>query len=119
MKQLFYVFLIAILFVSCSSEQDQVPSVGKIESELRDIWVLQEMQGFVVDTTTFPIEIARLEVNPIDSTLMGTTGCNNINGLMIAKEDRSLQFGPIASTKKYCIEVPEAQFLSVPDPLAL
>ncbi len=111
MKHLLHVCLITLFISSCGSEQDQVTTVGKVESELRDIWVLQEMQGFVVDTTTFPIDIARLELNPADSSMMGTTGCNNINGLMIAKDDRSLQFGPIASTKKYCIEVPEAQFL--------
>lgn len=111
MKHIFHFLFVVTLISSCGSEQDQLPAVGNAESELRDIWILQEMYGFVVDTATFPNEFPRLELNPLDSSMMGTTGCNNINSTLIALEDRSIQFGPIASTRKYCIDVPEAQFL--------
>lgn len=97
--------------MACQSSNNQAPEVSKAESDLRDIWVLTFMDGVPVDSTTFPHELARLELNPRDSSVMGTTGCNNLTGTMIADEEGSLRFGPIGTTKKYCMDVPEAHFL--------
>lgn len=108
--------LLSATLISCNISQtnpNQVPAnkVSASERDLRDIWVLEWMEGHAVDSTTFPQELPRLELNPRDSTVMGTTGCNNLNGKLTVADNGSLRFGPIATTKKYCMNVPEPAFL--------
>lgn len=111
MKQFLIAIILSTTFIACQSGRNTAPEVTKAENDLRDIWVLSFMEGVPVDSTTFPRELARLELNPKDSSVMGTTGCNNLMGKMIADEQEKLTFGPIGTTKKYCVDVPEAQFL--------
>ncbi len=111
MKSFLAIFTVLVL-VSCNaSKTTDNHTISKAESELHDIWVLTFMYGHAVDSTTFPFELARLELNPGDSSVFGTTGCNNLNGQIVVGKKDSITFGPIGTTKKYCLDVPEAAFL--------
>jgi len=111
MKQLLIAIILSSSFIACQSSSKTTSEVSQAERDLHDIWVLTFMEGIPIDSTTYPEEIARLELNPKDSSVMGTTGCNNLTGTMIADEQGSLLFGRIGTTKKYCMKVPESHFL--------
>ena len=111
--------IISLLIVlhSCSnSESAQTTdspqsTVSQVEKDLRDIWVLSWMQGVDLDTISFPDGRPNLELNPIDTAALGFTGCNNLNASLYTSNDGALSFGPLATTRKYCLGIPEAQFL--------
>jgi heat shock protein HslJ len=111
MKRIPFVFLIPVIIISCQPTKTPSHEISTVEKDLRDIWVLTFMANTAVDSTTFPMGRAQLEINPIDSSIVGSTGCNNLVGTMIAAGQDSLRFGPLATTKKYCMGVAEAQFL--------
>jgi len=111
--------LLILAFIAaqaCSTPKNETgkataPATTEAENQLRDIWVLQWMDGQTVDTLTFPNELPMLELNPRDSTVMGFTGCNRLNGSISASDDGQITFGPLATTKMYCVNIPEAAFL--------
>lgn len=104
-----------LVIAACSSSKNEAATgnneVSKAEQQLHDIWVLQWMEGYAVDSTTFPQELPRLELNPADSSVVGFTGCNNLNGNITCTDDGQLSFGAIGTTRMYCEIVPEPAFL--------
>ncbi len=105
-----------IAALACSTPKNETgkataPTTSEAENQLRDIWVLQWMDGQTVDTLTFPNELPMLELNPSDSTVMGFTGCNRLNGTIAASDNGQITFGPLGTTKMYCVNIPEAAFL--------
>jgi heat shock protein HslJ len=108
--------LLLLGFIACSSPTGETiknssSDITEAEKQLRDIWVLTWMDGFAVDSATFPNQLATLELNPSDSTVMGTTGCNRLNGSIFASKDGAITFDEIGTTRMYCDAVPEAAFL--------
>jgi heat shock protein HslJ len=85
--------------------------VGAVERDLHDIWVLEWMEDHTVDSTTFPQELPRLELNPRDGTVIGTTGCNQMRGKLTVANKGSLTFSDIVTTLILCENVPEPAFL--------
>lgn len=108
--------LLMLGLFACSSTNSETgkisaPEPTEAEKQLRDIWVLTWMEGFVVDSTNFPSEVATLELNPRNSSVMGTTGCNRLNGSISATDNGGITFGEMGTTRMYCDAVPEAAFL--------
>ncbi len=108
--------LALIAFQACLTPKNEtgkaaIPVVSEAENKLRDIWVLHWMDGQTVDTITFTNDLPMLELNPRDSTVMGFTGCNRVNGTISANDDGQITFGPLGTTKMYCVNIPEAAFL--------
>ena len=115
MKSMLLSVLLLGLF-ACSSPKNETGKTSaseptEAEKQLRDIWVITWMEGFVVDSTTFPSQLATLELNPRDSSVMGTTGCNRLNGSISATDNGGITFGELGTTRMYCDAVPEAAFL--------
>ncbi|MDJ0719618.1 MAG: META domain-containing protein [Prochloraceae cyanobacterium] len=92
-----------------SIEVNEVSSAA--QRDLQGTWVLEWMEGNAVDSTTFQQGLPRLEFNPGNSTVVGYTGCNNLNGQLTVGDNGSLTFGPIVTTSLFCQNVPEPAFL--------
>ncbi|ACS79096.1 META domain-containing protein [Maridesulfovibrio salexigens] len=73
---------------------------------LNDIWIAEQVDGIVV---TDKISAPRLEINIAKMKVMGTDGCNYINGGIITLTNSELVFSPVAGTKKMCFD------MTVPD----
>lgn len=74
-----------------------------IDKRLRinDIWFLTSIKGEAIETTQNK-KIPRIEFNVAKMKVMGTDGCNNFNGSIKNLETETIEFGPIASTRKFC-----------------
>lgn len=71
---------------------------------LNDIWVLEAIQGETIALTS-DTERPRLEIQLADMRIMGTDGCNGYFASIDFIDEQKIQFGPIASTRKYCAEM--------------
>ncbi|HLT53233.1 MAG TPA: META domain-containing protein [Flavobacteriaceae bacterium] len=69
---------------------------------LHDIWVLETMNGKVLDETNYPKEKPSMEINTTTNTFTGNTGCNIMNGKLFF-EPALLRFTDIVTTKKLCM----------------
>ncbi len=69
---------------------------------LQDIWVLTSMQGDSITLNGPAKEIPRLEISLTQGRVTGTTGCNQLNGSVVA-DTRRILFGPLATTKMACM----------------
>lgn len=71
---------------------------------LNDIWVLEAIEGETI-TLTQDTERPRLEIQLAEMRMMGTDGCNGYFASIDYIDEQKIQFGPIASTRKYCAEM--------------
>ncbi len=83
------------------------------QRDLEGTWMLEWMEGHAVDSTTFGQGLPRLEFNLGNSTVVGYTGCNNLNGQLNMADNGRLTFGPIVTTFLFCPNVPEPAFLDL------
>lgn len=115
-------FLFALLVTilggwGCKSQKNsnlppqKTDSLDDAEKHLRDIWVLEWMENLDVDTMNFAGGIPILELQPKDSTALGTTGCNNLNTKLIVEKDNKLSFKWLSTTKMYCLNSAEPTYL--------
>ena len=72
---------------------------------IHDIWVATHINGEDIPKTNAPT----LEVNTTEMRVMGSNGCNNYNGQIKTLTAKTIAFGPIASTRKMCMD------MTVPD----
>ena len=74
-------------------------------------WELIKISGLNIDTIDYhsgkPFIIFNLENN----TISGYSGCNKIGGNCEIRPD-SLKMGMIMSTKRFCMNIPEPEFLT-------
>ena len=70
---------------------------------LHDIWVLIELNGKPVVAASAQREAPRLEIMLTEGRVVGTTGCNRLNGSVKA-DTRRIQFEPLATTKMACLD---------------
>lgn len=68
---------------------------------LQDIWVLERLNGKPMSSSDFGRELPMLEINSIENTFSGSTGCNRMNG-GIFYEKGKLRFIKIATTRMMC-----------------
>ncbi len=69
---------------------------------LQDIWVLTNMQGDSITADGPARTIPRLEISLTQGRVTGTTGCNQLNGPVMA-DTHQIVFGPLATTKMACM----------------
>jgi len=101
---LFFVILLSILISYCSSG-------SKITNPLiNDIWVLEFIKGVEFNPKSEGVQRPTIEIHLDDSTVVGNTGCNNINGRVITEEDQ-ITFSDMVTTKKFCPKSIEQEFL--------
>ena len=82
------------------------------DDRIHDIWVLQQLNNKLVTGHDLPY----IELNTIDGSAMGKTGCNNFSGKADFKGNK-LTLGPLATTRKICSNaIYESDFLKVMSP---
>lgn len=87
-------------------------SVAEASSRLHDIWVLESMADKSVKDV-FLGELPNLEIQLNENKIMGFGGCNRYFADIEKVNDKELLFKAIASTKKFCQNVPEDIFLKL------
>jgi len=101
---LLIVILMCVLLNYCSSG-------SKVTNPLiDDIWALEFIKGVNYNPKTEGIQPPTIEIHLKDSTVVGNTGCNNMNGTVVVLEDQ-ITFSDIITTKKFCSESIEQEFL--------
>lgn len=92
----------------CALNESQYKNsaIGKTENKkiLNDIWVLEAIEGETI-TLTADTERPRLEIQLAEMRIMGTDGCNGYFASIDFIDEQQIQFGPIASTRRYCAEM--------------
>lgn len=68
---------------------------------INDIWLTTAINKKSISTNKLP----QLEINISKMNILGTDGCNNINGAIIKLTETSISFGPIATTRKLCADM--------------
>lgn len=71
---------------------------------LHDIWALQSIAGDSLKQGDFYV-LPQLEINLTTNQVMGNDGCNNFVGSMKTVTEDSLVFGPLAGTRKACMNM--------------
>ncbi|SFM21469.1 META domain-containing protein [Marinobacter zhejiangensis] len=84
----------------------QTPDQGLMQ--LHDIWVLETMNGEALELTS-EAQRPRMEIDHRNLTVSGFDGCNNLRGSIQHVDTGSIEFGPIAATRKACFD------MTVPD----
>ncbi len=82
---------------------------------LQDSWVLTRMQGDSIDGNGPAKTVPRLDISLTQGRVTGTTGCNQLNGPVLA-DTRQILFGPLVTTKMACLisdGTVEPQFLAL------
>ncbi|MBB4080069.1 heat shock protein HslJ [Lewinella aquimaris] len=77
---------------------------------LNDIWVLERIAGEAVDlTAATDLRQPTIEFQLAEQRVMGNNGCNSFNGTLQKAEQGNLRFGPLAMTRKACMnsDVPD------------
>jgi len=101
---LFLVPLILFSFTFCSSS-------SKVTNPLiNDIWVLEFIKGVDYNPKTEGVQRPTIEIHLKDNKVVGNTGCNDMNGTVDVEDDQ-ITFSDIATTKKFCMESIEQEFL--------
>ena len=115
MKHNYFIILFSTAILACSSPEKagESESTQNMETarQLHDIWVLTWMSGYELDAIAFDAGLPNLELNPGDSSAIGFTGCNQLNCSLKASANGSISFGPLATTKMYCTNIPESAYL--------
>jgi heat shock protein HslJ len=76
---------------------------------INDIWAVTAIQGEPVGKPRDGQAGPLIEVNLSAMRVMGSDGCNNFNGAITKFGEEVIEFGPIALTRKMCMD------MSVPD----
>lgn len=71
-------------------------------ASLQDSWVLTDMQGESIASNGPARTIPRLDISLTQGRVTGTTGCNQLNGSVVA-DTRQILFGPLTTTKMACM----------------
>lgn len=95
---------LTILALGCS------PSNDSTNVFINDIWALEFIKG--VNYIPEPNSNLRpiIEIHLKDKKLVGNTGCNNMNGTVVAEENE-IEFSDIITTKMFCPDGIEQEFL--------
>lgn len=100
--------MLAALLSGCALNDSQYKNSALTKTEntviLNDIWALEAIKGDVIELTS-DTERPRLEIQLAEMRIMGTDGCNGYFGSIDFIDEQKINFGPIASTRKYCAEM--------------
>jgi heat shock protein HslJ len=127
MKRLIFGVLVFLMVIGCAttqktSVQSTKPSVSQPETPLKAVstpgevdqikWILVGMKGFNLSTINYDSGLPSVQFDVNKSLVNGYSGCNSFGGNIDIKGD-SLKFGMMMSTKKYCMGIPEPEFLNL------
>lgn len=97
-------FIAVSLTYSCKSikEGNSTTSINSkaIEKKLQQTWILEELNGKKIAQSDFQKSTPKIEVK--SSTFSGSTGCNAINGNLLSKGSKEIQFLNLTSENKKC-----------------
>ena len=96
--------ILTIIVVSCSSSNKAVDPL------INDIWILEFIKGLDYNPKSQTDLRPTIEIHLKDNKVIGNTGCNNMNGTVTVEEDQ-ITFSDIITTKMYCSESIEQEFL--------
>ncbi|HEY6437575.1 MAG TPA: META domain-containing protein [Ignavibacteriaceae bacterium] len=99
------IILFAILMTFCSSGSETTTN-----PLINDIWALEFLKGVDYQPKSSTQERPIIEIYLNDRKVTGNTGCNSMNGSVVVEEDQ-IQFSDIITTKKFCSESIEQEFL--------
>ena len=107
MKSINFLFLtmFSVLMTFCTSSNETTTN-----PLIEDIWALEFLKGVNYQPDSNTQEQPIIEIHLKDNTVSGNTGCNSMNGAVIVEEDQ-IQFSDIITTKKFCSDSIEQEFL--------
>lgn len=82
------------VFTSCSGAKSQIAS----QTISKETYLIDEINGNKISSENLTLTF---DLN--ENRVYGYSGCNNFNGSFII-EDNNITFGPIAATKKMCLD---------------
>ncbi len=115
MKTIFFLSLVIILLsISCKSTKE-TQAANKTQQQYaltKDTkWVLTSFNGKLPHDAGFKERIPFIVIDKESSRINGHSGCNSFNG-QLEIEDSSIKTGMLASTKAFCMGVPEHEFFN-------
>lgn len=102
--ELIVVLLLLYFLNSRGQESDEV------QFSLEGKWILETIDENQVNAETFAHGVPYIEFKMKDNFISGFTGCNVIQSQCRVTGDM-IEFGTIISSKKYCEDIPEHEFL--------
>ena len=105
-KLIFSIIFFLILFTTgCSSKKETTNPL------IHDIWMLESINGNAYSRATGQELHPTIEIYLSEERFGGNTGCNNMNGKLMV-EGSTILFSDIVTTKMFCPDVDEVNFLS-------
>ncbi len=95
--------------IDSSSEGQSIPKSNVIQ--LHNIWALTAIKGVGLDKLKFTAGVPTMEIFVENLKISGFGGCNNYFANIKRLSDKDFSLGPVASTKMYCINIDEIQYL--------
>lgn len=77
---------------------------------LNDIWVLEAIDNIEISDADYSRERPQLEFHKADGKIIGTTGCNRLNGTYTTTGN-NLAISPLLTTKMACPGMGETRFI--------
>jgi heat shock protein HslJ len=115
MKKLIYLSTALLLMLACKHnntiQNNNAAHPTDIKNTLQGTWSLTWMQNIDHDTIDFAAGMPFLTFSTKDSSVVGFTGCNNLNATYTSGAENTLTFGLLATSKRYCYGIPENIFL--------
>jgi heat shock protein HslJ len=99
------IFFLSLITNGCSSKK------GITNPLIHDIWILESINGNAYVRASGQELHPTIEIYLSDERFGGNTGCNNMNGKVMV-EGSTILFSDIVTTKMFCPDVDEADFLS-------
>jgi heat shock protein HslJ len=99
-----FLAIVILLLASCSSSNKTADPL------INDIWILEFLKGVDYNTKVETNERPMIEIHLKENKVIGNTGCNNMTGTVSVEEDQ-ITFSDIVTTKKFCAESIEQEFL--------
>ncbi len=72
---------------------------NKKDLRLNDIWIAKQIYGTPLSDQN---KLPTLEINLVEQQVFGSDGCNNYQGSLTNLTASTINFGPLAATKKLC-----------------
>ena len=99
------IFFLSLITIGCSSKKETTNPL------IHDIWMLESINGNAYARATGQELHPTIEIYLSEERFGGNTGCNNMNG-NVKVEGSTILFSDIVTTKMFCPDVDEIDFLS-------
>ena len=99
------IFFLSLITIGCTSKKEITNPL------IHDIWILESINGNAYKRATGQELHPTIEIYLSEKRFGGNTGCNNMNGKVMV-EGSTILFSDIVTTKMFCPDVDEVDFLS-------